>query len=193
MLLMRLPALYPPPGSQKGKNTRHKPPPQNMIFPPHITQAVISFTGINAVHNNAESADLRQTTKIVIAGGRWACVRACVRDELGKTLLFHRESWLRRQKGMMMSAVHLQKGNRTERWRINGARMTKPFFFLPRTCSHINIPHTGVLSPGAAAHRPRQVEDRRALIILPRKLDKITCICGCGKRTLLSAASNGAN
>lgn len=81
MLLLRLLALYPPPGSQKGKNTRHEPPsppPPPPIFPPHTPQAVISLTGINAVHNQAESADLRQTAKIVIAGGGGrALVRAC--------------------------------------------------------------------------------------------------------------------
>lgn len=73
----------------KGEEYATQAPPPPLIFPAHITQAVISFTGINAVHNHAESADLRQTTKIVIAGGGG---RACVRDELGETLLFHRGS-----------------------------------------------------------------------------------------------------
>lgn len=39
------------------------------------------------MHNHAESADLRQTTKIVIAGDSG---RACVQDELGETLLSQR-------------------------------------------------------------------------------------------------------
>lgn len=76
MLLLRPLALYPQPGSQKG---RKRPPTTDIP----ITQAVVSFTRINVVQNHAESADLRQTTKIVIAEGG---VRACVRDQLGETL-----------------------------------------------------------------------------------------------------------
>lgn len=65
-------------GHKRGRirDTRTQAPPPRATDIP-TTQAVISFTGINAVHNHAEDADLRQTTKIVIAGGGGReCVRA---------------------------------------------------------------------------------------------------------------------
>lgn len=63
------PCSFPTTWVTKGKNT----PPATDI---PTTQAVVSFTRRNVVQNHAESADLRQTTKIVIAGGVRACVRA---------------------------------------------------------------------------------------------------------------------
>ena len=165
-------------GHKRGRR-RDTSPPTTTDIP--TAQAVISFTGINAVHNHAESADLRPTTKIVIAGGGGrACVRACVcacGSNLVK-LFFQRGSWIRRLGKKWWYVRRFRRRKTAESGRIKGLVLKKATF-PPRTCS-------------PATESCRQVRHRHAWRF-PCKLDKITCVCGCGKRTLTSAASNGAN